>query len=349
MYEDYTVETIKNDIISRLSSDLNTSEGSYTNDMVSAVAYEIWKYYQALNAIVPIAYVDETSGEYIDKRCAEYGITRKSGAKAKTTLHFIGIDNTVIESGKIFLTADGLQFETDKSVTIKNGTALVSATATEIGTEYNVDSATILYQLVTVSGLVTVTNTAAAGGADEETDTALVARLYDYLQNPATSGNAAHYKQWAMSVAGVGSAKITPIWNGAGTVKILIAGSDNGPVDPAIVSNCAAYIEEKRPIGATVTVASAEGLGIDISANVQIDGTTTILRVQTEFAEALADYLKGISFSKYTLVYNRIAAMLLDIDGVIDFTILTINGGTENITIRADQVPVIGTVEVTAS
>ena len=113
MYEDYTVETIKDDMISRLGTDINTSEGSFTNDMISGVAYEIWKYYQALNAIVPIAYVDETSGEYIDKRCAEYGITRKSGSKATTTLTFSGTDNTTIESGKVFLTSDGLQFETD--------------------------------------------------------------------------------------------------------------------------------------------------------------------------------------------------------------------------------------------
>ena len=347
MYEDYTVETIKNDIISRLSTDISTSEGSFTNDMISGVAYEIWKYYQALDAIVPIAYVDETSGEYIDKRCGEYGITRKSGSKATTTLTFSGTDNTTIESGKVFLTLDGMQFETDETVTISDGTVTVAATAVEIGEDYNVDAGTIIYQLVTVSGLTSVTNTAATGGADEETDAALVARLYDYLQNPATSGNASHYRQWALAVAGVGAAKVTPLWNGEGTVKVLIAGSDNGPVDPTIVSKCAAYIEESRPIGATVTVVSAEGLGINVSAVVDIDSSTTVTDVQTAFSTAIETYLKGIAFSKYTLVFNRIAAKLLDIDGVINFKTLTVNGGTADIEIEEDQVPVLGTVEVT--
>ena len=349
MYEEYTVETIKNDILGRLSSDINTSEGSFTNDMTGAVAHEIWKYYQALNAIIPIAYVDETSGEYIDKRCAEYGIERKPGTKAAVTLNFTGTDGTAIEAGKVFLTADGLQFETDKATTILNGTAAVTATAINIGTEYNVAAETIQYQLTTISGLKSVTNSVAVGGTDQETDAALVARLYDYLQNPATSGNASHYRQWALNVDGVGAAKVKPLWDGAGTVKVLIVGNDNGPVDSAIVSKCAAYIEANRPVGATVTVASAEGLKINVSVKVQIDSSTTVEKVKAAFSSALDAYLKEIAFSKYTLVYNRIAAMILDIDGVIDFSNLTVNDGTENATIGAEQVPVLGTLEVIAS
>jgi uncharacterized phage protein gp47/JayE len=349
MYEDLTVESIKSDIISRLSTDIDTREGSFANDMISAVAYEIWKAYQSLNAIIPIAFVDETSGEYIDKRCAEYGITRKAGTKATVTLTLTGTDGTVVEKGKIFLTPDGLQFETDESVTIANGTAAVTATAAEIGEEYNVAAGTITKQLVNINGLTAVTNNeAATGGTDVETDAALVKRLYEYLQNPATSGNVAHYRQWALEVDGVGAAKVYPLWNGPGTVKVLIVGNNNGPVDSTIVANCAAHIEENRPIGATVTVESAEGLPINVAATVVIDDTTTIDKVQTALETALDSYLQSIVFDKYTLVYNRIAYMLLDIDGVTDYTSLTINGGTSNIAIADNQVPVIGTVEVSA-
>jgi len=349
MYEDLTVESIKSDIIGRLSTDIDTREGSFTNDMISAVAYEIWKAYQSLNAIIPIAFVDETSGEYIDKRCAEYGIKRKTGTKAKVTLTLTGTDGTTVPAGKVFLTPDGLQFKTDETVTITNGTATVSATAVEIGKEYNVAAGTITKQLVNISGLTAVTNDeAATGGTDAETDAALVKRLYEYLQKPATSGNVAHYRQWALEVDGVGTAKVFPLWNGPGTVKVLIVGSNNEPVDSTIIANCAAHIEKNRPIGATVTVESAEGLPINVAATVIIDSTTTVERVKTSFEAVLKEYLKSIAFDKYTLVYNRIAYMLLDIDGVTDYTFLTINGGTSNITIADNQVPVIGTVEVTA-
>lgn len=349
MYENLTVEQIKNDILNRISSDLDKSEGSFINDMVSGVAYEIWKVYQSMDALIPIAFVDETSGQYIDKRCAEYGITRKPGTKAKVTLKFTGTDGTVIEKGKVFLTSDGLQFETDEEATITDGTATVTATAVEIGEAYNVEAGTITKQLVSISGLTSVANEEpATGGTDPETDEALVKRLYDFLQNPATSGNAAHYRQWALEVNGVGVAKVFPLWNGPGTVKVLIVGNNKEPVDATIVANCAAHIEENRPIGATVTVESAEGLEINVSATVVIDSSTTIEKVQEEFRAALDTYLKSIAFEKYTLVYNRIAYILLGIDGVTDFTSLTVNGITD-IIIADNQVPVLGTVILEAS
>jgi len=347
MYENLTVEQIKNDILNRISSDLDKSEGSFINDMVSGVAYEIWKVYQSMDALIPIAFVDETSGEYIDKRAAEYGIKRKPGTKAEVALSFTGTDGTVIPKGKIFVTSEGLQFETSEDVTIENGAASVTATAVEIGSEYNVEVETITGQLISLSGLTSVTNLEpATGGADPETDAALVKRLYDYLQNPATSGNAAHYRQWALEVDGVGAAKVIPLWNGPGTVKVLIVGNNNEPVDQSIVEKCRVHIEENRPIGATVTVVSAEGLPINVSVSVIIDSTTTLENVRDSFEEALRVYLRSIAFSKYTLVYNRVAYMLLDIPGVIDYTSLTINGGTTNITIGDDQVPVLGTVVI---
>lgn len=348
MYEALTVENIKADIKSRLSvSNLDTREGSFTDDMISAVAFEISKTFQSLDAIVPIAYVDETSGAYIDMRCGEYGITRKAGTKAAVTLTITGVSGTVIPAGKVFVTSDGYQFTTDAAATIAAGTASSAASASAIGAAYNVAAGTITGQLQNLSGVTSVTNAdAAEGGADAETDSALVARLYAFLQNTATSGNVAHYQQWALSVEGVGAAKVTPIWDGAGTVKVLIVGADREPVDSAIVDNCSAYIETQRPIGATVTVISASGLTVNVAAAVTIDSTTTKVKVQTAFAVALDEYLKSIAFSKYTLIYNRVANMLMDIDGVTDYSVLTVNGGTVNVTIGADAVPVLGTVVV---
>ncbi|EPR12505.1 baseplate J/gp47 family protein [Ruminiclostridium papyrosolvens] len=346
MYEDLTAESIKSDLIGRLSTDIQVNEGSYTNDMISAVAYEIWKVYQSLDALIPIAFVDSTSGEYIDKRCSEYGIIRKAGTSAKAKLNFTGTDGTLIPAGTVFLTADGLQFETDETVTITAGVATVNTTAVEIGEGYNVDVGTITQKLISLSGLSTVTNEKATGGTDPETDTALVKRLNDYLQSPATSGNVAHYKQWALSVNGVGAVKVHPLWDGPGTVKVLIVDNEKKPVDLTILNNCAEYIESNRPIGATVTVESAQELSVNITATIIIDSSTTLDIVKAEFEANLKVYLKDLSFEKYTIVYNRIVYMLLDISGVTDYTSLTINGGTANITIAENQVPVLQNVEV---
>lgn len=346
MYDDLSVEEIKSEIIGLVSTDIDTREGSFFNDMISAVAYELWKVYQGLDAIVPIAYIDETSGEYIDKRCAEYGIVRKEGTKATTVLNFTGTTGIIIPQGKVFLNSDGLEFISDKTTTIVNGLATVTATASEIGKKYNVEAGTITKQFTNLSGLTAVTNNVATGGTDAETDASLVARLYEYLQRPASSGNVNHYKQWALAVDGVGSAKVTPLWDGPGTVRVLIAGSDKKSVDATVVQKCADYIEENRPIGATVTVVSATELDINIEASVTIENSITKEIVQEEFETALENYLSSIAFESYTVVYNRIAYILLDIDGVIDYTTLKINGGTTNIAVDAEQVPIVGTVVV---
>ena len=178
----------------------------------------------------------------------------------------------------------------------------------------------------------------ASGGTDPETDSALLGRLLTRLREAATSGNASHYKQWALETDGVGAAKVVPLWNGAGM----------GPVDSAVTAACAAHIESVRPIGAAVTVQSVSTTAINVSAAVSVSASTTVGAVQAAFESALAEYLQSISFEQYTVPYTRIGYLLAGIDGVLDYSGLTANGGTANITIAADCVPQVGTVSINA-
>ena len=87
---------------------------------------------------------------------------------------------------------------------------------------------------------------------------------------------------------------------------------------------------------------------------------TTAGEVQTELQKRLAEYCQQLIEQKYqqiyysaeedtayTLYYNRVLALLLTIDGVQNFTTLTVNGGTEDVSIPAGSVPTVGTVSVT--
>ncbi len=343
MYEVITVEGIKNNILVRMSADIDTREGSFVNDMISAAAYEIWKVYQSLDAVISIAFVDETSGEYIDKRCAEYGITRKVGTPAGATLTITGTDGTIIPKGKIFITVDGLEYITDNSTTISEGTATVTVTAAEVGEDYNVAAGTITKQFVNLRGVTSVTNEAAAGGANPETDESLLSRLRTYQRRPATSGNEAHYKQWAVEVSGCGDAKVFPLWDGPGTVKVLVV-DESMSIDPDLPAAVSAYIETVRPIGASVTVDSPDGLEINVSANIVLDGSKTFQEVQSVFTLALKAYLKGIVFETYSVSYAKVGSLLLSTEGIEDYSDLLINSGTANITIAPDEMPMAGAV-----
>ena len=46
-------------------------------------------------------------------------------------------------------------------------------------------------------------------------------------------------------------------------------------------------------------------------------------------------------------MYNRVLAILLTIQGGENFSALTVNGGTADVSIPADSIPVLGEVVVT--
>ncbi len=232
-------------------------------------------------------------------------------------------------------------------MTLAAGTGSGTVEAVEAGEAYNVGAGEITNTVSAIAGLSSFSNAAAAGGADAETDDSLLERLNTRLQTPAASGNAYQYRQWALEVDGVGDARVLPLWDGAGTVKVLLVDADKQPVDSGVTDACAAYIAAEAPIGAAVTVESATALTVNVAAAVSIDSSTTLEIVEAALESSLDAYLRGLAFEGYTLLYNRVAFLLLDIDGVVDYTALTVNGGTANITIGDSQVPVPGTVTVT--
>jgi len=349
VFEEVTPENIKQQILEN-TTEMDTREGSFANNIISPTAYKLWEVLQSLNGMIPIAFVDETSGEYIDKRGAEFGIYRKAGTKARATMVFTGSDGVVIPSGSVFLTEDGYEYSIDRDVTIADGTGSGTVTAVEVGESYNTEINTIVLQYKNRNGLTGVTNgTAAVGGTNPESDKAMVNRLYEYWQMPASSGNIYHYKLWAKEVNGVGESKVFPLWAGNGTVKLVIVDSEMHPASADIVAACQNHIDAVRPIGATVIVASATKLDIAINMSLKLDGTKALGEVQEKIRKAIETYIRSIAFKAEILLYNRIAYAVLDTPGVIDFTILTVNGSTANLAIAEGSVAVLARVEVVES
>lgn len=364
MFEDITVEGIKSDMLSRLTnSDLQTREGSFANDVLSAAALELYNLYHSMDALLSMFYLDDTSGDYIDQQAAVFGLTRKAGTQAACSITFTGSDGAVVPAGAVFYTQAGLAYTLDAEVTIADGTATGALTAAEVGDAYNIGAGEIVSTLKNYTGISGYTNAEAAGGTDAETDAALLTRYLNQLRRAPTSGNPYHYQQWAESVDGVGAARIVSKWDGPGTVKVILASQGMEPVDETVRTAAAAYIETERPVGPAVTVVSATAHDLAVSATVTIDGTTTLETVQAAFQAALESYLQDLAKSTfddtvdldfetmeaetYTVSYNRVSYLLLSVSGVKDFSALAVGGGTANITIAADEVPVL--TEVTVS
>lgn len=328
---------------------LSTAEGSLLQIILAPGAYVFWEGLQALRAQVPISFVDETSGRFLDKNAAGYGITRKPGTAASVLLTFTGSAGTTIPAGTLCVTQDGLGFATDEALTLgESGSGTVTATADAVGTAYNVPAGAIISMQQAVSGVTSLTNEeAAAGGTDPETDAALFARLDAYKKTPPTSGNNRHYHQWALAVNGVGAASVIRCWDGPGTVKVIIADMALRPVEEELRAEVAAYIETQRPVTAEVTVESAAGVPVEVSVTVTTDGTVSKPATEQTLTERLAEYLGEIAFTEGAeVVYNRVLALVMGLPGVTDCADLKVNGGTANVPLDATQLPMLGTVTV---
>lgn len=350
-FDSLTPESIQDMLRAFLSDELGlyTGEGSLLQIILAPGAYVFWEGLQALRAQVPISFVDETSGRFIDKNAAGYGITRKPGTAASVLLTFTGSAGTTIPAGTLCVTQDGLGFATDEALTLDEaGRGTVTATADAVGTAYNVPEGAIVSMQQAVSGVTSLTNEeAAAGGTDPETDAALFARLDAYKKTPPTSGNDRHYHQWALAVNGVGAASVIRCWDGPGTVKVIIADMALRPVEEELRAEVAAYIETQRPVTAEVTVESAAGVPVEVSVTVTTDGTVSKPATEQELTERLAEYLGEIAFTEGAeVVYNRVLALVMGLPGVTDCADLLVGGGTDNVPLDANEIPMLGTVTV---
>lgn len=350
-FDSLTPEGVQDMLRAFIEDDLGlyAGEGGLLHIILAPGAYVFWEALQALRAQVPISFVDATSGAYIDRAAAGYGITRKEGTPAGVDLTFTGTANAVVPAGTRCVTADGLGFLTDEALTLgEDGSGTVSATADAVGAVYNVPAQAIVTTQESVAGVSGVTNDAAAtGGTDPETDAALFARLDAYRRTPPTSGNDRHYYQWALEVNGIGAASVIRCWDGPGTVKVIVADMELRPVEEDKVAEVAAYIETQRPVTAEVTVESAEGVGVQVEVTVETDGTVSKLNTEQALTDRLAEYLGTLAFQTGAeVVYNRVLAIVMGLDGVTDCSGLTVNGGTANVPLDADEVPLLGTVTV---
>ncbi|WP_410177082.1 baseplate J/gp47 family protein [Thermoclostridium stercorarium] len=336
MWENMTYENILNDMLSRVPSDVDKREGSVIYDALAPVAFKLAEMYFQLQNFLDLVSGDTAVGEYLDRVVADYGITRKPATKAV---------RKIVTSGPVDIgTRWGIE-GTTYVITEKISDTEYKAECEQYGSIGNHYSGQ-LDNIDNISGVTAVLADIIVSGEDEETDDNLRARFFSQVRSASTSGNIYDYKKWALEVPGCGGAKVFPLWNGPGTVKVLVV-DENMEIDPDLPATVYDHIEAVRPIGASVTVESPQEKVINISADVYLDGSDTLENVQVKFAALIAEYLKSLTFEVYTVSYAKIGSLLLSVPGVADYSNLLVNGGNENIAIGEEEMPILGTVTLT--
>lgn len=361
--EQTTEETIRSRMLERISDEWDKTEGGYIYDSIAPVAIEMVFIGMMIRKALNLSFAQTTNGEYLDKRAEEHGIFRKEAVKATGEIKITGTVGTIINAGlQVATEADtalnisSVEFVTTETVTIPgDGYVTVPIEAVEAGSNGNVMANKIIVLLKSNSNITYVINPKpTTGGTDIESDADLLTRYLEYVRTPGTSGNVQNYRQWALSIPGVSAVHVIPLWNGNGTVKVVILGPEKAPANDELVNRVKDYIcgednygNRMAPIGATVTVVSAQPITISISANIIIDKTLTTLENAIDvFKNDLNEYLKENVFNAATIRISKIGGVLIFRDWILDYTDLKINGDTENIETTEEQVIIIGEVSL---
>jgi uncharacterized phage protein gp47/JayE len=249
-------KSIRDRMFQNLPTDLDKTEGSYIWDALSPAAIELAQAAIWAQEVLRRGFAGTTFGPYLDLRCAEHGVIRRSAVEAISKVKFIGTVGVIIPKGtRVATPADpntntpSLEFQTTSEITLVldsnsgNGTGYAGIKAVEPGSSGNVPGGSINVLVLPVSGVSSVINEAATtGGLDIEEDSLLFARFLQKVRSTSAGGNKADYINWTMEVPGVGGVTVVPVRDGPGTVSIAILKNDKGPANQELVDEVQKYI-----------------------------------------------------------------------------------------------------------
>jgi len=357
MYENQTKEAILQRMLDRVDPELDKREGSVVFDMLSPSSYEFANFYALLDEVLKLGFAPTSSDEFLEMRCAELGVYRKQGTYGIGELTFIG--DPIVDEGKVIpegttTTTGGnvpIYFITTEEAVMTDGVAKAMAQCEVPGLFGNVRAGDISLVVGDMANLFSVSNlTDFHSGSDDELDEDLFTRYNDLLSRPITSGNENHYLLWARSVNGIGDARVrsnhTDVNTPVGTVEVILLDATKMPTSVQLNAAVYDYIESVRPIGATVVVRSADALLIDVSVSLVTVGGADVVAIEAQINDSLASYLKDLAFKDDVVRYSRIANLFLEIEGVLDYSDFTLNGGSSNITTNYTTVAIKGDVVI---
>lgn len=336
MYKAREQQEILQEMINNSKAKTGLFEGTFQYDSLASNSIELAKVEVEIEQVDKMGFVETTWGEHLTKKTKEFGVIRKLATNATGVLTVNG--NGHIYKGSLFSTKSGIQFKSLEDVDVNN-TADIKIEAVLAGKNGNVNPNTINIIPMSIAGINSVINkSATTGGYDEETDDELRKRYYFKVRNIITSGNKNHYEYWAREVDGVGSARCIPTWNGPGTVKVVIIDSNLGVADEQLIKKVREHILESCSFEADLTVTSATIVPINIKAT--IIGAKNV----EDFKSKVNEYFKSIGFDKGYVSYPLVGKLLLECNGIKDYTKLTVNDNTQSIPLKEEELPALGEV-----
>ncbi|NCC67987.1 MAG: baseplate J/gp47 family protein [Clostridia bacterium] len=288
------------------------------------------------------------TGEFLDMHAQMRGLERTEAVCAEGNIRFVvnsATTDIAVAKGTVCMNAAGTEFLTTEQGLIPAGSTYcdVAAAAREGGSFGNVPAESVCYMSLAPVGVVRCYNPMAfSGGADEETDDNLRARIFASYASLPNGSNSAYYEQAALDTDGVAAVAVRPCERGLGTVDIIISGADGLP-SQSLIDTLQDKLDEQREICVDIDVLSPTAVTVNISVQVEIadgfDKDDTLAAVE----DAIGALFDGKLLGKNVLL-AKLGSVIFAVEGVENYVITL---PTADVAVSATQLPVAGTVTVT--
>lgn len=355
MFEHKTFESILQDMLDDVSDDVDKREGSIIYDALAPAAMRLAENYQELDVFLRLTFADTSSGEYLQRRTAEYGVRVKLATKAirKGTFTDTSSNPLDVAIGTEFRLGDIVYVVTER---IAEGEFKLRAETT--GTIGNLDFGELL-PIEALEGLgIGELMDVIVPGEDEEEDDELYARYLNELNAQPFGGNRDDYKEKILGIEGVGAVKLFRAPEGGGTVRATILDSSFNVASQLLVDSVQVSIDPLEsqgeglgiaPIGHSLTVKSATVRNVSVQSSLTLAAGTTIGQVQPLVEEVLGTFFLNLRKSwkdepNAIVRISQIEAQILTVSEIVDISNTLLNDTSVNISLDVDEVPFLNGV-----
>lgn len=339
MYEDMTFEKILNRALQRVPKGMDKRQGSVIYDAVAPACAEIAQVYIELDRIINESFADTQTREYLIKRAKERGLYPYKSSKAILKAEF----NAEISIGSRFSLND-LNYEIIENI---NGTIykIQCETPGTCGNRYFGD----IIPIDNIPNLkkAEITELLIPGEDEEETEH-FRQRYFNSFNGEAFGGNIKDYKEKVNKIQGVGGVKVYPVWNGGGTVKLVIIDSSFKVPSKELTDDVQEKIDPISnngkglgiaPIGHIVTVEGVKETEINIRFNITYQSSWVWEDIKLHAENIIDNYFKELNTDwenteNIIIRISQIETRILDLEGVIDIGNTSINGKEENLVLN---------------
>lgn len=362
MYEDVSIETLFKNMMAQIPDTMDKRPSSLAYLLTMPTAIELKQLYLALDLFMSNSFADTADRQHLIEIAREMSMAPNAATVTKVTGQF----NLAVESGRRFSTGKYVFFTTEAAALNADGyyyAHMESETAGALADEDYLGAS--LVPITTtgaadkIEGLIIAKIAAIVErGEDEEDTETFRKRYFAAMKWDSYGGNIADYKAMLATIPGVGGAKVIPVWNGGGTVKLVITDSAHKVPSDTLVAQVQEAIDPPgmsgkgyglAPIDHTVTVAAPEELKVNITFDITLETGQTWASVEASVKSAIEVYISdqrtGWEDSSGLVIRTAyIESAVLALQTVTDVQNTTLNGKAGNLTCTELQLPMLGTV-----